>query len=69
MERDITIKVEWVPREENALAYELTMLLIPSDWMVGRATFGRLKERWGRHTVDLFASNENNQCGWFYSIH
>jgi len=60
VERDIMIKVEWVPREENALADELSKLLIPRDWMVGRATFGRLEERWGSHTMDLFASSENN---------
>ncbi len=69
VEREITIKMEWVPREENALADELSKLLIPSDWMVGRATFGRLEERWESHTVDLFASNENNLCDWFYSLH
>ncbi len=35
VEREITIKVEWVPQEENALADELLKLLIPTDWMVG----------------------------------
>jgi len=30
VERDISIKVEWVPREENVLADELSKLLIPS---------------------------------------
>ncbi len=45
VEQEITIKVEWVPREENALAGELSKLLIPSDWMMGRAIFGRLEER------------------------
>ena len=60
VERDITIKMEWVPREENALADELSKLLIPSDWMVGRSIFGRREERWGSHTLDLFASSDNN---------
>ncbi len=69
VEQDITINVEWVPREENALADELSKLLIPSDWMVGRAIFGRLEERWGSYTVDLFTSSENNQCERFYSLH
>ena len=69
VERDITFKVEWVPREENALADELFKLLIPSDFMVDRAIFGRLKERWGSHIVDLFASSENNQCDRLYSLH
>ncbi len=47
MERNITIKAEWVPREENAMADELLKHVIPSDWMVGRAKFGQLEERWG----------------------
>ena len=63
VERDITIKGQWVPREDNAFADELSKLLIPNDWMVGRATFMRLEERWGSHIVDPFASSENNQRG------
>ncbi len=58
-----------MPREETALADELSKLLIPSNWMVGRAKFGQLEERWGYHTVDLFTSGKNNQCEWFYSLH
>ena len=68
-ERDITIKVKWVPREDTALADGLSKLLIPRDWMVGRAAFKRLEERWGSHTMDLFVSSENNQCDRFYSMH
>ena len=69
VERDITLEVEWVSREENALADELSKLLIPSEWMVGRAKLLQLEERWGRHTVDLFALSDNNQCERFYSLH
>jgi hypothetical protein len=69
VERDITIKLEWVPREENALADELSELLIPSDWMVGRVKFRQLEERWGSNAVDLFASGENNHCERLYSLH
>jgi hypothetical protein len=69
VERDITIKAEWVPREENATADEFSKLLIPSDWMVDRAEFRQLEERWGSYTMDLFALGENNQCEWFYPLH
>ena len=58
-----------MPREENALADVLSKLLIPSDWMAGRAKFRQLEKRWGSHIVDLFASGENNQCERFYSLH
>ena len=33
MVNGITLSVEWVPREENASADELSRLLIPDDWM------------------------------------
>jgi hypothetical protein len=28
-----------------------------------------LNSKWGPHTIDLFASSDNNQCGRFYSLH
>ncbi len=37
--------------------------------MSSRAFFRKLKERFGPHTVDLFASGANNQCEKFYSLH
>ena len=42
------------------MADELSKLLIPSDWMVGRAIYRQMEELWGSHTMDLFASGENN---------
>jgi hypothetical protein len=69
VKRDITLSVEWVPRELNSLADEISKFLIPSDWMLNRRIFRRLEERWGRHSVDLFASDANFQCERFYSLH
>ncbi len=37
--------------------------------MLQRTLFQQLEQRWGRHLVDLFASNANNQCERFYSMH
>ena len=65
----ITLSVEWVPREENALADEISKLLIPDDWMLNREYFQVLDNRWGPHTCDLFASLANHQCAKFYSLH
>jgi hypothetical protein len=50
VERDNMTKVEWVPREENALANEFSKLLIPSNRMVGRAKFKQPEERYGGAT-------------------
>ena len=60
LEHRITLSVEWVPREENTLADELSKLLIPDDSMLSRAFFRKLEERFGPHTVDHFASGANN---------
>jgi len=65
----ITISVEWVPLEENAFADEISKMLIPEDWMLSRIWFQYLDYRWGPHTADLFASNANNQCARFFSLH
>jgi hypothetical protein len=60
LEHRITLSVEWVPREENTLADELSKLLIPDDSMLSRAFFRKPEERFGTHTTDLFASGANN---------
>jgi hypothetical protein len=61
LEAKITLTVEWVPMEENSLADELSKMLIPADFMLSRPVFRTLEERWGWHTVDLFAPGANNQ--------
>ena len=42
----ITLSVEWVPREENAFADELSKLLIPDDWKLAPKFFSLLEARW-----------------------
>jgi len=61
--------VEWVPREENTLADELSKMLIPDDFGVSRMRFRRLEPRFGPHTIDMLASGANNLCERFYSLH
>ena len=43
LEQRIVIQVEWVPREENTLADELSKLIISDDWMIRREVFGQLE--------------------------
>jgi hypothetical protein len=69
LEHRITLSVEWVPREENTLADELSKLLIPDDFSLSRKYFRQLEDRFGPHSIDLFSSNENNLCDRFYSLH
>ncbi len=69
LEKDITLTVEWVPRKDNTVADELPKLPIPEDSMLSRQLYLRLEELFGQHSVDLFASNANNQCLNYYSLH
>ncbi len=69
LEHRITLSVDWVPRDENTLADELSKLLIPDDFSLSRKYFRQLEDRFGPHSIDLFLSNENNLCDRFYSLH
>ena len=40
----ITISMEWVPREENAFANDISKMLILEDSMLSRRFFGLLEE-------------------------
>jgi len=65
----ITISVEWVPREANMFADEISKMLIPDDWSICTSYFNWLDDKWGPHSIDLFSSNENNLCERFFSFH
>jgi hypothetical protein len=69
VERDIALSVEWVPRELNYQADQISKFLIPSDSMMNQKVFRRLEERWGSHSVDMFASGATFRCARFYSLH
>ena len=69
LEHRITLSVEWVPREENTLADELSKLLIPDDYNLSRKYFRQLEDRLGPYSIDMCSSNENNLCDRLYSSH
>ena len=56
----ITISVEWVPRETNMFADEISKMLIPDDWSICTSHFNWLDDTWGPHSIELFSYNENN---------
>jgi len=58
----ILITVDWVPRESNAFADEISKWLIRNYWSLCRAFFSMLDAKWGPHTCDLSSSDENNLC-------
>ncbi len=66
LEHGISLTVEWVPREENTLADEISKLIIPNDRILGRPFFVGRRSDGGNIRWIFFASNANNQCGRFY---
>jgi hypothetical protein len=65
----IVLAIEWVPRENNTLADDISKWLIPDDFSISRHYFAMIDGKWGPHTCDAFSSNENNHCSKFYSLH
>ena len=63
----VRLAVEWVPREENALADEYSKIVDEDDWGVGPHIFRLLDQLWGPHTVDCFASVLTARLPKFYS--
>jgi hypothetical protein len=61
----IILSLEWVPREQNAFADELSKILIPDDWKLAPKLFNLLEARWCPHSLDLFASSDDAQCEKF----
>jgi hypothetical protein len=63
------VSVEWVLREENSFADDISKMLMPYDWMLNPVFFRWLDGLWGPHTCDVFTSNNNNHCEKFYSLY
>jgi hypothetical protein len=53
----IVLSIEWVPRENNTLADDISKWLIPDDYSFSRHYFAMLDDKWGPHTCDTFSSN------------
>ena len=67
LQHSIQLSAEWIPRSENDRADYLSKLDDSDDWMLSPAIFCRINSLWGPHTIDRFASPENNQLPRFCS--
>jgi hypothetical protein len=65
----IVVSVEWVPREENEFSDDFSEMWIPDDASLNPAWFSWLDGLWGPQTGDVFAFDNMNHCGKFYSLH
>ena len=60
-ELGMRLSVEWVSRDENTRADELSRLEDCNDYMLDPACFNYIDALWGPHTIDRFASLKTKQ--------
>ena len=64
---DIRLTVEWVSRDYNVVADELSRIENANDYMLDHSCFMSLDSLWGPHLVDHFASEKTKQLDRFCS--
>ena len=64
---DIHLTVEWVSRDYNVVADELSRIENANDYMLDHSWFMSLDSLWGPHLVDHFASEKTKQLDRFCS--
>ena len=67
MQHFVHLSVQWIPREMNQRADYLSKFVCRDDYRLDAQVFAQLDERWGPHTVDVFASHLSAQLPRFYS--
>ena len=65
--RNIKLIAQWVPRENNVLADELSKLNETDNWSIDFRLFCMLNYRYGPFTIDRFSDNRNNKVYRFNS--
>ncbi|CAI7781158.1 unnamed protein product [Closterium sp. NIES-54] len=53
--------IEWIPRELNSHADELSKMVDHDDYALKMPWFRILERPWGPHSIDLFANSRNTQ--------
>jgi hypothetical protein len=67
LRHDIDISVDWVPRDFNQIADDLSKTEDWDDWSVSNTIFEYVSKVYGPFTIDLFASNITHKLVKFYS--
>ncbi|CAI7915543.1 unnamed protein product, partial [Closterium sp. NIES-53] len=63
----VRLAIEWIPRDQNTCADELSKLQDHDDYTLKQPWFHLLDRRWGPHSVDLFANAQNALLPRFFS--
>lgn len=67
LDNDISLRVDWIPRELNDAADALSKRVESCHWKLNPREFQRLEGLWGPFDIDLFASEANRQLPQYYS--
>jgi hypothetical protein len=67
IEHDIQISVDWIPRDQNAVADTLSKLIDSDDWAIANNVFQLINNKYGPFTLDPFASSTTAKVEKFYS--
>jgi hypothetical protein len=67
LQYDIDLSIDWVPRELNTVADDLSKEQDWDDWAISDNISQTVQKAYGPFTADLFASNLTNKLPKFYS--
>ena len=67
--KNISLKVDWVPRAENTIADTISRSLDTDDWEICQDAFQYLDRLWGPFSIDLFAEKSSSKVKRYYSRH
>ena len=61
------LKTTYVPSAFNPADAPSRKMITQLEWLISPTFFNQLKENWGAHNIDLFASPENAKVSWSVS--
>jgi len=64
---NITLKVQWIPRDENIRADFISKVIDVDDWQLSEEFFNYLNNLWGPFSIDRFANHYNTKTERFNS--
>lgn len=67
LKNNISLELDWIPREQNEKADFLSKLVDYDDWGISVEFFDFMNNLWGPHTIDRFASFYNCKLNRFNS--
>lgn len=56
---DINLNINWIPRDKNVVADEISKFVDFDDWTTSTTFFRLLDSSWGPFTIDRFANHKN----------